>query len=307
MEAYWDGWRPKEEGRWKRFQFSIFDAQNSPPTNNKTQSWENVHCHLHCSLVWTIEIFETLSLQHGFIPPSPPPSMTGLGSSQNQCTRHHRFSTSHQVFDASHFHPHSVSKIKDSRFYKWNPQVGLQNLLLSFSLGKSNRFHENSTRHCHSLFGNWTSPRSKSEKNDLYDWTKINNQWTLYVRGWWWWLLAGLPGVIGTCGDHHVWVLVGCPTRRSLFFGMHWSTCTCASVSVIIDMFLLIGIRYDLNLHKEITKRPACTDWGLPIKHHLCVFAKVMVKKMLTHHNDELWWRGKVRQEVAMFLRHQAF
>ena len=164
MEAYWDGWRPKEEGRWKRFQFSIFDAQNSPPTNNKTQSWENVHCHLHCSLVWTIELFETLSLQHGFIPPPPPPSMTGLGSSQNQSTRHHRFSTSHQVFDASHFHPHSVSKIKDSRFYKWNPQVGLQNLLLSFSLGKSNRFHEKSTRHCHSLFGNWTSPRSKSEK-----------------------------------------------------------------------------------------------------------------------------------------------
>ena len=72
--------------------------------------------------------------------------------------------------------------------------------------------------------------------------------------------MAWLPGVIGACGDHNVWVLVGCPTRRSLFSGMYWSTCTWASVSVIINIFLLVGIRYDLNLYKEIKKRPALIE-----------------------------------------------
>ena len=80
-----------------------------------------------------------------------------------------------------------------------------------------------------------------------------------------------LLGLVGVIMFGFLLLLFSYPTRRSLFSGIYWSTCTWASVSAnhrnipfekhkIINVFLLIGITYDLNLYKEITKRPACTD-----------------------------------------------
>ena len=153
-----DGPKKKEDESVFNFQFSMHKILPQLTTTHRVGKT--------CIVICTAVSYELVKyLKHclfNMVLYPPPSSMTELGSSQNQCTRHHRFSTSHQVSTPHTFWPSFC--FKDSRFYKWNPQVGLQNLLLSFSLGKSNRFHENSTKHCYSLFGNWTSPRSKSEK-----------------------------------------------------------------------------------------------------------------------------------------------
>ena len=93
-----DGPKKKEDESVFNFQFSMHKIL--PPLTTTHRVGKT--CIVIYTAVSNIETLHCLFNMVLCVTPHPP-SMTGLGSGQNQCTPHHRFSTSHQVFDASHF------------------------------------------------------------------------------------------------------------------------------------------------------------------------------------------------------------